>query len=159
VMEGILLGAAFSIVLLLRAFAFPPDAVLGRTPDGEWHDPAYRPDAQPVPRLLVYRFSALLFCANCNLFRDRIEALIATAQKPVQAVVIDCGAIHDVDIMACEMLATLDRELGERGIRLVFGNLRDRVKVDIVRALEISLEGNDPTYPTVAAAAQAMKLS
>jgi SulP family sulfate permease len=159
VMEGILLGAAFSIVLLLRAFAFPPDAVLGRTPDGEWHDPAYRSEAQPVPGLLVYRFSALLFCANCNLFRDRIEALIATAQKPVQAVVIDCGAIHDVDIMACEMLATLDRELGERGIRLAFGNLRDRVKVDIMRALEISLEGNDPTYPTVAAAAQAMKLS
>jgi high affinity sulfate transporter 1 len=159
VMEGILLGAAFSIVLLLRAFAFPPDAVLGRTPDGEWHDPAYRSEAQPMPGLLVYRFSALLFCANCNLFRDRVEALIATAQKPVQAVVIDCGAIHDVDIMACEMLATLDRELGERGIRLAFGNLRDRVKVDIVRALEISLEGNDPTYPTVAAAAQAMTLS
>jgi sulfate permease, SulP family len=159
VMEGILLGAAFSIVLLLRAFAFPPDAVLGRTSDGEWHDPAYRSEAAPVPGLLVYRFSALLFCANCNLFRDRIEALIATAQVPVQAVVVDCGAIHDVDIMACEMLATLDRELGERGIRLTFGNLRDRVKVDIVRALEISLEGNDPTYPTVAAAAQAMKLS
>ena len=32
VMEGILLGVVFSIVLLLRAFAFPPDAVLGRTP-------------------------------------------------------------------------------------------------------------------------------
>jgi len=28
-----------------------------------------------------------------------------------------------------------------------------------VRALEMSLEGNDPTYPTVAAAAQAMTLS
>ena len=30
-----------------------------------------------MPGLLVYRFSAMLFCANCNLFRDRIEALIA----------------------------------------------------------------------------------
>jgi high affinity sulfate transporter 1 len=159
VMEGILLGVAFSIVLLLRAFAFPTDAVLGRTPDGEWHDPAYRPDAQPVQGLLVYRFSAMLFCANCNLFRDRIEALVAGASKPVSAVVVDCGAIHDVDFMACEMLASLDRELSERGIRLAFGNLRDRVKRDIVRALEISLEGNDPTHSTVAAAAQAMTLS
>ncbi len=75
------------------------------------------------------------------------------------AVVVDCGAIHDVDLMACEMLASLDRELAARGIRLAFGNLRDRVKRDIVRALEMSLEGNDPTYPTVAAAAQAMTLS
>ena len=45
IMEGILLGVVFSIVLLLRAFAFPPTAVLGRTPNGEWHDPAYREDA------------------------------------------------------------------------------------------------------------------
>ena len=72
---------------------------------------------------------------------------------------MDGGAIHDVDLMACEMLVELDRELGERGIALAFGNLRDRVKRDIVRALEISLEGSDPTYPTVAAAAQAMALS
>jgi high affinity sulfate transporter 1 len=156
VMEGILLGVAFSVVLLLRAFAFPPDAVLGRTPDGDWHDPVYRPEALPVPGLVVYRFSALLFCANCNLFRDRIEVLVATARQPVKAVVVDCGAIIDVDIMACEMLAALDRELGERGIRLAFGNLRDRVKRDIVRALELPLEGADPTYPTVAAAAHAM---
>ena len=29
VMEGILIGVVFSLVLLLRALAFPPDAVLG----------------------------------------------------------------------------------------------------------------------------------
>jgi len=33
-MEGILLGVVFALVLLLRALAFPPGAVLGRTPDG-----------------------------------------------------------------------------------------------------------------------------
>jgi high affinity sulfate transporter 1 len=156
-MEGILLGVVFAIVQLLRALAFPTDAVLGRTVEGNWHDTVQRPDATPVPGLLVYRFAAPLIFANCQLFQARVEALVAAAASPVKAVVIDCGAIHDVDLMACEMLVELDRELGERGIRLAFGNLRDRVKRDILRGLALSLpDGDDPVYPSVAAAADAM---
>ncbi|MBN9090337.1 MAG: SulP family inorganic anion transporter [Reyranella sp.] len=158
VMEGILLGVVFAIVLLLRAFAFPPDAVLGRTPDGEWHDPAYRPDAVPVPGVVVYRFSALIFFANSTLFRERIEALVAGAAPPVKAVVIDCSAINDIDLMACDMLVELDGELRERGIQLLFGNLRDRVKRDIERGLALGPDEPDPTYPSVAAAVQAIRL-
>ena len=153
-MEGILLGVVFSLVLLLRAFAFPPDAVLGRTADGEWHDPAHRPDAVPVAGLLVYRFSAPLFFANCSLFRERLEAQVAAA--PVTAVVLDCSAIHDVDLMACEMLAELESEFAARGIGLAFGDLRDRVKKDIERGLQLRPDDPDPTFATVARAAQAM---
>ena len=82
VMEGILVGVVFALVLLLRALAFPVGAVLGRTPDGRWHDTGYRADAVPVPGLLVYHFAAPLFFANCNQVRDRIEALIAAALPP-----------------------------------------------------------------------------
>lgn len=156
VLEGILIGVVFAIVLLLRALAFPPDATLGRAPDGNWHDTAHRPDAVPVPGLLVYRFSAPLFFANCALFRDRIEALIEASAQPITGVVIDGAAIHDVDLSGCETLGELDRELGERGIRLVFGNLRDRVKRDIGRGLPTVTGGDDPSYPTVAAAAAAL---
>jgi sulfate permease, SulP family len=138
IMEGILIGVVFSLILLLRALAFPPTAVLGRTPDGTWHDTNHRPDAVPVPGLLVYRFSAPLFFANCSLFRDRIEALVDAAPQPVRGVVVDGGAIHDVDLMACEMLVELDRELGQRGIALAFGNLRDRVRRDIERGLSLA---------------------
>ena len=49
VMEGILVGVVFSLVLLLRALAFPADAVLGRTPDGGWHDPHTGPTPRPCP--------------------------------------------------------------------------------------------------------------
>ena len=157
IMEGILIGVVFSLILLLRALAFPPTAVLGRTPDGSWHDTAHRTDAVPVPGLMVYRFSAPLFFANCSLFRDRIEALIDMAPQPVRGVVVDGGAIHDVDLMACEMLVELDRELGERGIALAFGNLRDRVRRDIERGLSLAPDADAPSYPSVAEAAQAVR--
>ena len=156
VLEGILIGVVFAIVLLLRALAFPPDATLGRTVDGNWHDTVYRPDAVPVPGLLVYRFSAPLFFANCALFRDRVESLIDSAPQPITGVVIDGGAIHDVDLMGCETLVELDKELAERGIRLVFGNLRDRVKRDVERGLPGGTDGEEASYPTVAQAAAAL---
>jgi high affinity sulfate transporter 1 len=156
IMEGILLGVVFSLVLLLRALAFPPDAVLGRTPAGEWRDPAHRPEAVPVPGLLVYRFAAPLFFANSELFRERIEALVAGAAEPVTAVVVDGAAIHDVDIMACDMLAELDGDLRDRGIRLAFGNLRDRVVRDIERGLPPLPEGEEICFPSVAGAAAAV---
>ena len=157
VMEGILIGVVFSLVLLLRALAFPPDAVLGRTPGGSWHDTAHRPDAVPVRGLLVYRFSAPLFFANCTLFRDRIVAQVDAASPPVSGVVIDGGAIHDVDLMGCETLAELEEELRERGIRLAFGNLRDRVKKDILRGLDLTTADDDLTFPSVAEAAEAVR--
>ena len=155
IMEGILIGVLFSIVLLLRALAFPPDAVLGRAPSGSWHDPAHRPEAVPVPGLLVYRFSAPLFFANALLFRDRVEARIANAPAPVRAVIVDAGAIHDVDIMACEMLADLETELAERDIRLLFGNVRDRVLRDIERVLPPLPGGREVAFASVAEAADA----
>jgi high affinity sulfate transporter 1 len=158
IMEGILIGVVFALVLLLRALAFPPDATLGRTPNGNWHDKAYRPDAVSQPGLLVYRFSAPLFFANCNLFRDRIEALIE-ATPNVKAVVVDCGAMHDIELTAIDMLVELERELRERGIRLAFGNLRDRVRRDIERGLPPLPDGDELVFPSVADAANAMTAS
>lgn len=155
VMDGILVGVVFSLVLLLRALAFPADAALGRTPDGGWHDPAHRAGAAMVPGLLVYRFSAPLFFANCELFRERIEARIAAAPHPVRRVVVDGAAIHDVDLMACDLLVDLERELRAKGITLAFGNLRDRVRRDIERGLRLATGDGEGhiVYPTVAAAA------
>src|SRR6185295_14254207 len=110
---------------------------------GTWHDPAYRREAVKKPGLLVYRFSAPLFFANVSLFRERIEERLA-ADPEIKAVVLDCGAIHDVDLMACEMLIELDDELSARGVRLAFGDLRDRVKRDIIRGLELGPHMPDP---------------
>lgn len=156
IMEGILIGVLFSIVLLLRALAFPPETVLGRTPSGGWHDPAQRPEAVPVPGIVAYRFAAPLFFANCQLFRDRVEALVAAAETPVRAVIVDGGAIHDVDIMACEMLAELDDELAARGTRLLFGNLRDRVRRDLERGLPPAPGGAEVCFASVAEAVAAL---
>ena len=72
------------------------------------------------------------------------------------AVVVDGAAIHDVDIMACDMLVELDSELGSCGVRLAFGNLRDRVLRDIERGLPPLPEGEEVCFESVADAAAAV---
>ena len=109
-----------------------------------------------MPGLLVYRFAAPLIFANCSLFRDRIEALVAAAPDPVTVVVVDGGAIHDVDLMGCEMLVEVERDLRERGILLGFGNLRRRVKRDIERGLDFPPDADGITYDSVTEAVDAL---
>jgi hypothetical protein len=61
--------------------------------------------------------------------------------------------------MACDMLAELDDDLRDRGIRLAFGNLRDRVLRDIERGLPPLPDGGEVCFPSVAIAAEATRRS
>lgn len=72
--------------------------------------------------------------------------------------VVDGGAIHDVDLAACEMLVERDREPGDRGIRLAFGNLRDRVRRDIERGLSLAPDADAPSFPSVVEAVEAVSV-
>ena len=62
IMEGILIGVVFSLILLLRALAFPSTAVLGRTPDGHLarHQPSDRCGARARAAGLSLLGAALL---------------------------------------------------------------------------------------------------
>ncbi|MDP3162915.1 MAG: SulP family inorganic anion transporter [Reyranella sp.] len=156
VMEGIAIGVLHSLVMVLQALAFPADAVLGRTPAGEFHDAAHHPDARPVPGVIVYRFSAPLFFPNCSLFREHVERLVDAASQPVHGVVLDGSAINNVDLAACETLVDLRRDLADRGIRLAIGNLRDRVRQNLVRGWPAAHKDEGLFFPTVADAVSAL---
>lgn len=152
IMEGIVLGVVASLVGVLRSLTFPADAVLGRTPEGGFHDMAYRADAQPVEGAVIYRFSGMLFFANCGQFRTRVEELCAPSPR---LLVVEASAISDIDFTACEALIEVGDELRKRGIRLAVANLRDRVRESLVRSGVVASFGADAFFPTVAAAVAA----
>ena len=107
--------------------------------------------------LKSYKASFLPHDLAAGLTLGAVALIGPRAPQPVRGVAVDGGAIHDVDLMACEMLAELDRELGERGIALAFGNLRDRVRRDIERGLSLAPDANAPSYPSVSEAALAVR--
>jgi high affinity sulfate transporter 1 len=136
VLEGIGIGVLYSLILVLRALAFPEDAVLGQVGPEEFHGMKSHPEAKSIPGVVIYRFSGPLFFANCGVFRNRAEALIETSPDSLHGFILDASAIFAVDYAACEVLCEFHGELRARGIRLVIANLRSNVRDVLVRGWE-----------------------
>jgi high affinity sulfate transporter 1 len=115
--NGVLLGAAISIVLLLRQAARPRVAELTRVPGTTYFaDRSRQPDNTPIPEVLVVRCEAALLYFNVDYVRDRLSEILARRQDGVRLVVFFLGAVPKVDLAGAELLADLLRMLRARGI-------------------------------------------
>ena len=85
------------------------------------------------PGLLIVRWSAPLFFANANQFRDRIRGLVKRAEPPPKWILVAAEPITDIDTTAGAMLADLDLELNAGGTHLAFAELQSAVRDTIVR--------------------------
>lgn len=120
VLPGILVGIVLSLLMVLSQIARPQDALLGRVPgSASLHDVGDDEAAQTIPGLVVYRFYGPLVFANVRFFIERLEHFIARETQPVRQVIVDAGAIVDIDVTAAEQLRTFVGRLNERGIRFV----------------------------------------
>ncbi len=115
--NGVLLGAAISIVLLLRQGAQPRVAELARTPDGiDYGDTARHPENVRIPGVLVIRCESSLFYFNVEHVRDRIAALLEARPDPVHLLVFHMGTSPRVDFAGAEFLRELHRTFAARSI-------------------------------------------
>jgi high affinity sulfate transporter 1 len=129
VLEGILLAVGLSILFFFRRNWWPEEEVLGRVPGLRgWHSVDRYPQARTLPGVVIYRWEAPLFFANASLFQERIRDLVHRSEPRPQVVVLQCEAITDIDVTAADMLASLERELEDQGIRLAFVEMRDRLR-------------------------------
>jgi MFS superfamily sulfate permease-like transporter len=115
--NGVLLGAAISIVLLLRQGAQPRVAELARTPDGaDYGDVVRHPENVRMPGVLVVRCESSLFYFNIEHVRDRIAALLEARPDPIHLLVLHMGTSPRVDFAGAEFLRELQRTFVARGI-------------------------------------------
>jgi high affinity sulfate transporter 1 len=134
VLQGIIVAVALSVVYIFKRAWAPYSAVLGKDPDVPgWHDIVRYPDAEQVSGLLIVRWSAPLFFANANQFRDLIRELVKAAAAPPRWVLVAAEPITDIDTTAGAMLADLELELNAAGIHLAFAELQSSVRDTIMR--------------------------
>jgi high affinity sulfate transporter 1 len=150
VLEGIVIAVILSMLYIFRKAWSPYSTVLGK-PEGVpgFHDIKHYPDAQQEPGLIILRWSAPLFFANANVFRDRIRQLVADAPEKPKWILVAAEPITDIDTTAGSMLHDLDLELNAAGIRFAFAELQSGVADAIVRygLLEVIDQGH--IYPSV----------
>jgi high affinity sulfate transporter 1 len=154
VLPGILIAVGLSILNVFRRVWWPHQAELGRVEgiDG-LHDTASYPEAELLPGLVVYRFDAPLIFANARTFGDQIRA-IAELRSGLKWIVIAAEPVTDVDTTAADMLQTLDVWLNERGISLIFAEMKDPVREKIERYELTRTINPDHFFPTLDAAVE-----
>jgi high affinity sulfate transporter 1 len=134
VLQGIVIAVVLSVMYIFKRASSPYSTTLGTAPDlPGWHDTRRYPEAKPIPGLLIVRWSAPLFFANANRFRDRIRELVEASTPPPRWVLVAAEPITDIDTTAGEMLTDLDLELNSSGIHLAFAELQSSVRDHIVR--------------------------
>lgn len=132
VLEGILVAIVLAILLFFRRNWWPHGEVLGEDEEvGGWHSLTMDSRAREASGIVVFRWEAPLFFANCNQFRDQVRALVR--EKAPSWVVLQCEAITDIDVTAGEMLRDLDEELNDAGIHMAFAELRTRLHALVLR--------------------------
>jgi SulP family sulfate permease len=150
ILPGVLLAVALAVADLIRRAARPHDAVLGRLKGSPgYQDIEQRPGSETLPGLIIYRIDAPLFFANARFLREQVHRLIETAKAPVRMVVLDCGAMFDLDVTGAETLETLDRELDERGITLALAEPHAPMRHVLRRSGLLQKLGPENVFPTV----------
>ncbi len=131
--QGIVLAMVLSLLRVVRHSYRPHTAVLVRGQTGIWQlTPAVR-GAVTEPGVAVYRFSAVLFYANAGMFSDEIRGLAGPAPSPLRWLVVDAGAITNVDYTAAQVVRELQQDLARRGVELVFAHVQSDLKPDLDR--------------------------
>jgi MFS superfamily sulfate permease-like transporter len=127
-LDGLLLAAVGSLVMLIAQTSRPEVAVLGRERStGYFVSRARNPDASDTPGALVLRSASTWLYYNAEHIRRRILDIMDGAPAKITTVVLDFSSVPAIDITAGMILRGLVRTLKDRGIRVEIAELRDEV--------------------------------
>jgi high affinity sulfate transporter 1 len=135
ILQGILLAAAASVLILLARASQPHVAFLGRIPGtSSYSDLARHPENEQLPHVIVFRPEASLLYVNAEFVSQTVlERLTSIGKASIRTVVCDLSASPYIDLAGSRMLRLLYTELAASGIALRILGARGRVR-DLLRA-------------------------
>ena len=134
ILQGILLAALTSILLLLARASRPHVALLGRIPGtNSYSDLARHPENEPLGSVIACRPEASLLYVNAGSVLETVMASVLKNRSKTRAVVCDLSASPYLDLAGARILHTLHDELAAQGIALQIVGARGRVR-DLLRA-------------------------
>jgi len=152
VLVGLVIGIAISLAALMIRAISPNTARLGLDAEARtFVDLAEHPDSVPPPGVVVIRFDAPLFFANIDTLRTEVEK--AASEPDVEAVIIDCRGITDIDTTALDGLTELRQELEQQGLILEFAQVRDHI-LPLIESYDPQIAGR--IFPSVRMAVESL---
>jgi high affinity sulfate transporter 1 len=135
ILQGILLAALASILILLGRISRPHVAFLGRVPGTRtYSDLARHPENEPLPGVLAFRPEASVIYVNAEAVLEAVlNRLRSAGASDLRLMVCDLSASPYLDLAGSRMLHELHGELAAKGIALRIIGARGRVR-DLLRA-------------------------
>jgi sulfate permease, SulP family len=136
ILQGILIAALASVLMLLARTSNPHVAFLGRIPTTNiYSDLARHPDNEQLPGVIAFRPEASLIYINTDAVLEAVlTRLQAAGPSDIRLVVCDLSASPYADLAGSHMLHELHSELASRGIALrivgAHGLVRDLLRAD-----------------------------
>ena len=136
ILQGILLAALASILLLLARVSRPHVAFLGRIPGtNNFSDLERHPENEPLPGVMVFRPEASLIYVNADAVLETVLSRVGQADpQTLRLIVCDLSASPYMDLAGTQMLHRLHGELVGRdiGLRVIgaHGVVRELLRAD-----------------------------
>ncbi len=128
-LRGVLIGAAISLVQLLRRASRPHVAILGRIPGTRrFSDHERHPDNELIPGALIVRPESSLIYFNIDHIRDTIVANVTAQATEPKLVVLDLSASPYMDLQSAHVLGGLAAELKSSGIQTQVVEARSSIR-------------------------------
>ena len=117
-LDGVMIGAAISLVQLVRVSSRPHVALLGRIPGTRrFSDRDRHAGNELIPNVMIFRPESLLVYFNIDNVCDMILSRVHVEPTPPKLVVLDLSAAARVDMQSAHMLAGIADELTAQGIQ------------------------------------------
>jgi len=140
ILQGILLAALASVLLMLVRTSRPHVAFLGRIPGtNNYSDLERHPENEPLPGVVAFRPEASLIYVNADTVLEAVLSRLEQAEaSAIRLVICDLSAAPYLDLAGSRMLHELHAELTGRGIALrivgAHGAARDLLRADGIEA-------------------------
>src|SRR6266536_3407892 len=129
VLQGIALGVALALLMLIYRTSHPQGAALGQLPGTEaYRDVRRHPEALTFPGLLIWRVGGDLFFASIGQLEEGLKTAMATNRPPTRHVLLDTDSVNFIDTSACDALLKSIKKLQSQGITFAFARVRDEVR-------------------------------
>ncbi|MEZ4988038.1 MAG: solute carrier family 26 protein [Saprospiraceae bacterium] len=132
--QGIGIGVALSIAVIIYQTTRPHIAVLGRIPGTNFYRNVDRfPQLEQREDLLIVRFDAQLYFANLSFFREQLEELVQEKGSQLRAIIINAESINNIDSSAMQMITDVVTDFRQAGLRVMFSGVKGPVRDAMVK--------------------------
>ena len=137
ILQGVLIGALASLILIIKTVSGPHIAFLGRIPGTErFTDIKRHPDNELLPGVLLFRVESPLVYFNVSYVYNHIWPKVTQSGSALKVVILDLSTSAYVDSSGARLIKRFFLQLEERGIIFKVAEAHSEVR-DILRFEDI----------------------